>query len=173
MAVAAGMVSLQLANAEARRQLCDGIQNQWEDLPTLGVTKEFLNPPELPDWEHVFSQIVVVTSGVTKTIYISGQVSVDQEKHLIGAGDLGAQALQAFQNLETALHAVAATTSDVVKLNIHIKNYQPADAVLINAALRRFLVEKNLPASTWLGVESLAEVGFLIEVDAIAVVETN
>ena len=135
------------------------------------MNKEFINPASLPNWEQVFSQIVVVLSGNAKTIYISGQVSVDTEKNLIGRGDLRVQAKQAFQNLETALLTIEATTADVVKLNIYIKDYKPADAVFINEALRKYFPQEKLPASTWLGVQSLAEEGFLIEVDAIAVVE--
>lgn len=137
------------------------------------MSKEFINPPTLPNWEEVFSQLAVVTIGTTKTIYISGQVSVDCDKNLVGAGDLKVQAMRVFQNLELALAAVAAKVSDVVKLNIYVKDYQPADAALINAALRRYFPQENQPASSWLGVQSLAEEGFLIEVDAIAVIESG
>lgn len=135
------------------------------------MSKEFINPPDLPNWEQAFSQIVAVSDGVAKTVYVSGQVSVDKDKNLIGADDLSAQAIQAFQNLELALRAGGATISDVVKLNIYVKDYKPTDAALISDALSRCFPRKNLPTSTWLGVQSLAEEGFLIEVDAIAVVE--
>ena len=135
------------------------------------MDKEFINPTSLPNWEQAFSQIIVVPNSNAKTIYVSGQVSVDEEKNLIGKADLRVQAMRAFQNLETALLAVGATTADVVKLNIYIKDYKPADAALINAALRRYFPQEKLPTGTWLGVQSLAEEGFLIEVDAVAVVE--
>lgn len=135
------------------------------------MNKEFLNPPDLPNWQQVFSQVVIVKSSAARTIYVAGQVSVDREKNLIGGGDLKVQAAHAFRNLEIALGAAAATTADVVKLNIYVKNYQPADAALISEALRGAFPHLNLPASTWLGVDALAEEGFLIEVDAIAVVE--
>jgi len=135
------------------------------------MNKEFINPPALPNWEQAFSQIIIVTSGAIKTIYIAGQVSVDKGKNLIGEGDLGVQAMQAFENLRSALIAAGATTADVVKLNIYVRDYQQEDAPLINKALRKCFPQKNLPTSTWLGVQSLAEEGFLIEVDAIAMVE--
>ncbi len=135
------------------------------------MDKEFINPPTLPNWEQAFSQIVVVPNGTAKTVYISGQVSVDKEKNLIGKDDLSLQAMQAFQNLGSALLAVGATTADVVKLNIHVKDYKPANAAPINEALKRYFPQEKLPTSTWLGVQSLAEEGFLIEVDAVAVIE--
>jgi enamine deaminase RidA (YjgF/YER057c/UK114 family) len=133
------------------------------------MAKEFINPDALPSWEHAFTQ-VVITRGATQTIYISGQVAVDKDKHLIGEGDLGAQAMQAFHNLQTAISAAGAKVADVVKLNVYVKDYKPTDAPLINEALRKHLPQKNLPASTWLGVQALAEEKFLIEVDAIVVV---
>jgi enamine deaminase RidA (YjgF/YER057c/UK114 family) len=132
------------------------------------MSREFINPDTLPNWAQAFTQVVVVPPG--RTVYVAGQVAVDQDQHLVGAGDLGAQARHAFQNLATALAAAGATTADVVKLNIYVKNYQPADAEAVGAALRQFFPHPQLPASTWLGVQSLAQAEFLIEVDAVAVV---
>jgi 2-iminobutanoate/2-iminopropanoate deaminase len=135
------------------------------------MPKEFLNPTTLPNWQQALSQVVIVTTGPNKTIYVSGQVAVDANQELVGAGDLGAQAMQAFQNLSTALAAAGAAATDLVKLNIYVKDYQPADAALVSEALRKHFPQPNLPASTWLGVQSLALDGLLIEVDAVAVVE--
>lgn len=135
------------------------------------MNKEFLNPSDLPDWRHVFSQVVVVKTGSVRTIYIAGQVSVDEQRNLIGAGNLKLQAEQAFSNLTRALAAAGASTSDVVKINIYVKHYKPSDASIIREPFMRTFPQRNLPVSTWLGVESLAQEGFLIEVDAVAVVE--
>ncbi len=135
------------------------------------MNKEFLNPPNLPDWRPAFSQVVIVKAGGVRTIYIAGQVSVDEERKLVGAGNRELQAEQAFRNLTKALAAAGASTADVVKINIYVKHYQPSDAAIVGDAFRRAFPHRNLPVSTWLGVESLADEGFLIEVDAVAVVE--
>jgi enamine deaminase RidA (YjgF/YER057c/UK114 family) len=135
------------------------------------MNKEFLNPPDLPNWQQAFSQVVIVKCNGARTIYVAGQVSVDKEKNLIGEGDLKVQAEQTFRNLALALASAGATTADVVKINIYVKNYKPANATIVSNALRRAFPHSHLPASTWLGVETLAEEGFLIEVDAIAVVD--
>ena len=135
------------------------------------MNKEFLNPPNLPDWRPAFSQVVIVKAGGVRTIYIAGQVSVDEERRLVGAGNRKLQAEQAFSNLTRALAAAGASTADVVKINIYVKHYKPSDAAIVGEAFRRAFPHGNPPASTWLGVESLADEGFLIEVDAVAVVE--
>ncbi len=134
------------------------------------MKKKFTNPPDLPKWYQSFSQVVTVESGGTKTIYMSGQVSVDEKNNLIGPGDLGIQAEQSFRNLQRALAAGGASPSDVVKIHIYLKNYRSTDATIVREAFRRTFPQKELPASTWVGVETLALEGLLIEVDAVAVV---
>lgn len=137
------------------------------------MKKEFLNPPELPDWSDVFSQVVVVESGETRTIYVAGQVSVDADRNIVGRGDLEAQAVQSLRNLQAALASAGATLTDVVKSDIFIKNYRPADNQAIRNALKQFFTHTNLPASNWIGVQALANEDFLIEIDAIAVVPNS
>ena len=135
------------------------------------MPKKFINPESLPNWEQSFSQVITVSPvGPAKTVYISGQVAVDKNQNLIGDGDLAAQAMQAFQNLKTALAAGGATTADVVRLNIYVKDYKPENAAPVSEALRRYFPQQQLPTSTWLGVQALAKEGFLIEVDAVAIV---
>jgi enamine deaminase RidA (YjgF/YER057c/UK114 family) len=133
------------------------------------MKKEFLNPPELPDWHQAFTQIITVEQGASKTIYIAGQVGVDEKQNLVGDG-LGAQAAQAFENLRKALAAAGATPADVVKVNFYIKDYKAAHAKIILAIYRTFFPFENLPVSSWLGVQTLAREEFLFEVDAIAVI---
>ena len=137
------------------------------------MMKEHLNPSELPNWSESFSQVVVVRAGSTQTIYVSGQVSVDADNNVVGHGDLGRQAEVAFENLSKALAAAGATPADVVRLGIYIKDYRRDQADIISAVLRKRFVAGRMPASTWLGVASLALDELLIEIDAIAVVDAD
>ncbi|RYU95942.1 RidA family protein [Emticicia agri] len=137
------------------------------------IEKDFINPEELPKWENAFSQVVVVDSGYYRTIYLSGQVSMDKDNQIIGLNNLSVQANQAFQNVKTALSSVGAVPEDVVKLNIYIKDYRFSDAECISEAFQKIFTHKKLPVSTWLGVQSLALDGLLIEIDAIAIVSSN
>ncbi len=134
------------------------------------MKKHFINPPELPNWENAFSQVVIVKSDSIQTIYLSGQVSVNQDNELVGENDLQIQAAQAFQNLQMALGSAGAKTSDVVKINIFVKDYNPTKATIVGDAFRKAFPHEKLPASTWLGVQALALEGLLIEIDAIAVI---
>jgi enamine deaminase RidA (YjgF/YER057c/UK114 family) len=135
------------------------------------MKKEFLNPPELPNWSDTFSQVVVVDGAPGRTIYVSGQVSVDANHNVVGRGDLATQAEWAFQNLAKALAQARATPEDVVRLGIYVKDYRSDQVETIRAAMRKVFTSDKLPASTWLGVQSLALEDLLIEVEATAVVE--
>jgi enamine deaminase RidA (YjgF/YER057c/UK114 family) len=135
------------------------------------MMKDHLNPADLPNWSESFSQVIVVETGGTRTIYISGQVSVDSSNHVVGIGDLSRQTEVALENLSKALAAGGATPRDVVRLGIYVKNYQPDQAAVIGAALRTMFLAGKMPTSTWLGVSSLALGDLLIEIEATAVTD--
>jgi len=133
------------------------------------MTKEHINPAALfPSVQHGFSQIVTSSGG--KTIYVSGQTAWDAEKRIVGGMNLREQARQALQNIRLAVEAAGGAMADVVSVRIYVVNYKPADAGPIGEAMREFFPGENPPASTLLGVSSLAVEDFLVEIEAIAVV---
>jgi 2-iminobutanoate/2-iminopropanoate deaminase len=134
------------------------------------MPKEHINPPSLfPSQDYGFSQVVVASG--RRTIYLSGQTAWDAERKLVGGADLAAQARQAFRNVEIAVEAGGGRLEDVVSLRIYVVGYTPEDAQAVGGALRECFPVPALPATTWIGVVSLADPGFLIEVEAIAVID--
>lgn len=122
------------------------------------IEKEYIEPNE------GFSQTVVVKTGNFKTLYISGQIG--------DGADLEAQTIATFQNLEEQLTNCNATFKDVVKMNTYIVNFNPeVDLPVFRKVRKAFLGSENYPASTLVGVESLGRKEWLIEIEAIAVVE--
>jgi enamine deaminase RidA (YjgF/YER057c/UK114 family) len=134
------------------------------------MSKEYINPPSLfPSRDHGFSQAVVASG--TRTLYVSGQTAWDANRRLVGGTDLAEQARQAFRNLNTVVEASGGTTSDVVSLRIYVVDYGPEKAEAVGTALREAFSGPARPAATWIGVVSLADPGFLIEIEATAVLE--
>src|SRR4029453_11449110 len=111
----------------------------------------------------------VVTSSPGTTAYISGQTAWDAHRKIVGGTDLRLQAEQSFRNLRTALEAAGAAPADVVFVRLYIVNYRPEHAATLSPMLEEFFAGAPLPASTWVGVQSLAVSDFLIEIEAIAV----
>lgn len=133
-----------------------------------GVVKERLNPQGLSQ-PRGYSHVVTTRGG--KTVYVAGQVSLDEKGELVGKGDLKAQAQRVFENLRTALRAAGADLDDVVKLNTYVVNYRPAMLDTLRGVRSAFMGDVAVPASTLVGVQALAREGFLIEIEAIAVVD--
>ena len=122
------------------------------------IEKEYIEPNE------GFSQTVVVKSGNFKTLYISGQIG--------DGANLEAQTITTFQNLEKQLQNCNATFKDVVKMNTYIVNFNPeADLPIFRKVRKQFLGNENYPASTLVGIQSLGRKEWLIEIEAIAVIE--
>jgi enamine deaminase RidA (YjgF/YER057c/UK114 family) len=132
------------------------------------MEKSALNPSTLPPAPG-YSQIVKVSGGTT--IYVAGQVALDEEGRLVGEGDLEKQARHVFTNLVTALSEAGATTSDLVRIGIYVVDHDLDKLKLVRRVRDEVLYVDPPPASTLLGVERLALPEFLIEADAIAVVE--
>ena len=105
---------------------------------------------------------------VGNTIFVSGQVSVDAGGNLVGEGDCGAQSEQVFRNVEAALTAAGGALDDVTKITAFIVN--PEDyAAYAAVRLRQF--PENGPASSSVFIKGLVSPKFLIEIEAIAVIE--
>jgi 2-iminobutanoate/2-iminopropanoate deaminase len=123
------------------------------------------NPPTLSK-PTGYTHIVEVT-GPAKTVYVSGQIALDRDGNLVGAGDMKAQAEQVFRNLEAALKAAGATFADVVKMNTYILDMDKAPAV---REVRARYFGETTPASTLVQVVHLARPELMLEVEVIAVV---
>jgi 2-iminobutanoate/2-iminopropanoate deaminase len=134
------------------------------------MAKKPINPPALfRSLEHGFSQAVIAGGG--RTLYVSGQTAWDSAKRLVGGANLEEQARQAFTNLRTVVEAAGGTLADVVSLRIYIVDYRPEKAGAVGGVFRSFFSGEAKPACTWISVAALADAGFLIEVEAVAVLD--
>jgi enamine deaminase RidA (YjgF/YER057c/UK114 family) len=127
---------------------------------------QFINPPALcptVGWTHV------VTCTGAKTVYISGQVSVNQRGEVVGKGDLRAQTQQTFENIKAGLAAVGATFRDVVKSNLYVVGLKPEHVPIIREVRSRYFAADQPPASTLVGVSALVGADWLIEIEVVAV----
>jgi enamine deaminase RidA (YjgF/YER057c/UK114 family) len=128
---------------------------------------QYVNPPGLAKSPR-YSHVAVVHRG--KMILVSGQIAQDAQGNLVGAGDMVAQSRQVFENLKTALTAAGASFSNVVQLTTYVVD------IAKNIEAYRSVREEYLrgrtdpPASTTVGVSALVREGYLLEVEAIAVV---
>jgi enamine deaminase RidA (YjgF/YER057c/UK114 family) len=126
---------------------------------------EHINPDGLSK-NPAFSQIIT-TQGNGKTIYIGGQNSVNENREIIGKGDIARQTEQVMKNLQTALSACGATFDNLVKLSIYVVQGQNLYGAF-QTSQKFFGNQTNPPVISVLIVAGLANPDFLVEIDATA-----
>jgi enamine deaminase RidA (YjgF/YER057c/UK114 family) len=156
--VVAGAITLGVAGASA-----PALAQSTDRRASMPDNVRFSNPDTMqkpPGYSHVVEII-----GPGRTVYFAGQLGIDK------TGRMGATAREqteiAFENVKAALASVGAGFEHVVKLNNYIVD------IATNIAHYREVRDKYVstgapPASTTVGVPTLARPGAVIEVEAIA-----
>jgi enamine deaminase RidA (YjgF/YER057c/UK114 family) len=146
----------------------------WERKASRGATphqiggcampsnKRFMNPDTIAKPGGYTHVVEVVGPG--RIVYIAGQLGLKPDGNI--AGDFRAQAVQAFENLKSALAAVGATFNDVVKLNNYLLDI-PTNLAIYREVRDRYVNTAQPPASTTVGVPALARPDALYEVEAV------
>lgn len=107
----------------------------------------------------------VVRDIVGHSDFVSDQVALDADGNVVAAGDPVGQARQAFLNLRAALEAAGASPADLAKITWYVVGYRP-ELLPELAAARTEVLGDQLPASTLIGVQALAQPAYLVEVEA-------
>lgn len=107
-------------------------------------------------------------SGVTRTLYISGQTSMSREGMPRHDGDVAAQLALATDNLEAVLREADMTLVNLVRLNVYTTD---VDALMphYGELAGRLGAVGAAPTTTMLGVVRLAVPGQVVELEGTAV----
>ena len=102
------------------------------------------------------------------TLYIAGQVAKDVEGNLVGRGDFEKQVHQVYQNLKNILVEAGGNLQNIVKMTTFLTHYSYFETY---RSVRSEYFPEPCPPNTLLIVESLALPDFMIEVEAVAVLD--
>jgi len=101
------------------------------------------------------------------TLYIAGQVALDELNQIVGIGDPRSQAEQVWRNIGLAVNAGGGTLADIVKITVFLKDVRHAAAEI---SVRERLFERGrFPICTLVQVANLGLPELLMEIDAVAV----
>jgi enamine deaminase RidA (YjgF/YER057c/UK114 family) len=125
---------------------------------------ERVNPPGVHTPQANYSHV----TRVGNTLYISGQLALDPQGSLVGAGDAEAQAEQCYRNIKAIVEHFGGTMDDIVKITQYITDltYRP----LVARPRDRYLGAPG-PSSTLVVIKGLAIPECLVEIEAVAVLE--
>ena len=127
------------------------------------MPKQAFNPAGVPAPAGAYSQVAVVPAG--RLAFIAGQVAIDRDGQIVGAGDVKAQTRQTLENLKAAVAAVGAGVEDIASVTVFVTDISQFAAV---QEVRQEYFSGELPASTLVEVSRLAHPDLLIEINAIA-----
>lgn len=128
-----------------------------------------LQPLQLFSSKHWgFSQVVISDPG--RTVHIAGQVAWDANQQCNAIG-LEGQFRQTLKHVFIALEAAGGAPEDIQILRLYIPGFRSGpDADVIAKVLVDTFGTDDPPASSWIGVHSLAQPEYLIEVEAMAII---
>ena len=116
-------------------------------------------------WEEQYGYAQAVKVG--DTIYLSGQVSHDDEGNFEGVGDTEVQMRSAYRNIAKVLAQYNATIENVVEETLYVRDMKAAFDARVKMKDEVFS-GRPLVASTIVQIERLAFPEFLIEIRCIA-----
>jgi 2-iminobutanoate/2-iminopropanoate deaminase len=123
-----------------------------------------LNPDGVaPPLKGYYSNAVRVEAG--PLLFLAGQIAVDPQGNIVGAGDIRAQARQVLENIRTILKTQGAGMADVVNVTVYVTDIRAFHEI---ADIRLEYFPCNGPASAIVEVSKLALPELLIEISAVA-----
>lgn len=130
-----------------------------------GARLRHVNPPGLST-PTGYTHVVAPQRG--RLVFIAGQVAADRSGTVVGKGDFRAQVKQVFENLKVAAEAAGGTMADIAKINVYATDLSQLAAM---REVRAQYFTGPPPASTLVQVVALARPEYLIEIEAILVVD--
>lgn len=108
---------------------------------------------------------------VDRTLYISGQIPLDMELKSVGEGDIAAQTDLAYANMQKVLEEAGGSMRNVVMLNIYCTDLDEYDKH--TRPIRKKYFGDYYPATTAVEVKRLYRPEYMIEIEAVAVLDTE
>ena len=114
-----------------------------------------------------FSQAIAIDAK-GRMVFISGMTARRPDGSIAGIGDIEAQTRQVCENIKGALEAAGGTMDDVCRVDVFVRNIEHFDAI---HKVRREYFKAPAPASTMVEVTKMVHPDYLIEINAIAVIQ--
>ncbi len=123
------------------------------------MEREVIFTEQAPAAIGTYSQAVKVG----KTVYLSGQIPLVPETMELVDGDMTAQIVRVFENLQAVTEAAGGSLDGIVKLNIYLTDL--SHFPLVNEVMARYF-SQPYPARAAIGVAALPK-GAAVEMDAV------
>lgn len=106
-------------------------------------------------------------SKAERLIFISGQISFDEDGNFVGPGDIEAQTRQVLKNIQRHLEKLGGKMADVVQVTVFVKEMSGLEKI---HQVRLQFFPEPYPTSTLVEVKGFVHPEALIEINALAIV---
>jgi 2-iminobutanoate/2-iminopropanoate deaminase len=118
----------------------------------------------------LYAPVVTFDFGSHAMVMVSGLLARNADGHIVGVGDMGAQIQQVGENLRVSLQAAGAELSDLVRTTTFVTDI---DEFFRHTDVRQRYLGAALPTSTTVEVRRLSHVDFMVEIEAMAIVDSS
>ena len=116
-------------------------------------------------WPPFGAFSIAVIQGTGQVVHLKGQVSLDFNGQVVGAGDMRVQVRQVLSNIRDVLASMGGKTSDVASL-VHYAT--DIDSFMKTGDIRQTFFTKPFPITTTVQVARLYHPDLVIEITAMA-----
>ncbi|MEH1015581.1 RidA family protein [Micromonospora sp. CPCC 206060] len=131
------------------------------------MPKQQIVSPELAVPNGHFAQATQIRAR-GRMVFVSGMTARNREGGVTGVGDITAQTHQVCQNLRAAMKAAGGSLEDIVRVDVYVRNMEDFNAI---HEVRRQYFTGEPPASTMVEVSKFVNKDYLIEINAIGVID--
>jgi len=115
----------------------------------------------------VFSQATVIEAR-GRFVFVSGMTARRPDGSIAGIGDIAVQTRQVCENIKAAVEGAGGKLDDVCRVDVYVRNMEHFEII---HNVRREYFKPPLPASTMVEVTKMVSPDYLIEINAIAVIQ--
>ncbi len=127
-------------------------------MPVERINPQGVAAPPSQGYSHVVK--------AANTVYMAGQVARDGNGNTVGKDDFAAQLNQVIDNLQACFQSVGGSLKNLVKVTVYMTRREDLPTY---RSVRSQRLPDNLPASTLIFVNGLADPEFLVEIEGTAV----
>src|SRR5690242_19431686 len=131
-------------------------------MPKKQISSEKIAKPN-----GVLSQATMIEAR-SRMVFISGMTARRPDGSIAGIGDIEAQTRQVCENIKAAVETVGGTMDDICRVDVYVRNMEHFDKI---HKVRREYFKPPAPASTMVESCKMTSPDYLIEINAIAVLE--
>ena len=131
------------------------------------MTKKQIQSEKIRQPSGHFSQAIAIDAK-GKLVFISGMTARRADGTIAGIGDIEAQTRQVSDNLKAAVAAAGGTMDDICRVDVYVRNMEHFESI---HKVRREYFKSPAPASTMVEVSKFTSPDYLIEINAIALIQ--